>query len=184
NTANIIQLISKGIVGIFYLIALPIILKRNKNKICMVYLITLIIFVLNFILFRENRIYLRSIAFSLFFTSLPSFIYAYSIRSWNVLMNIMKKASIIIFIVGALLSVSVFMGNISIGAYSMSLSYYMLLPSVISFNDFIETRSLTHLVISIVSLSIIFAFGARGLVLCWCIFVSLKSIHSFKILTS
>lgn len=131
KVGNYIQLLSKGIVGIFYLLSLLVVLKRNKIKFIAVYFISIMILLLNCLIFKENVPYIKTIIFPFFFTCLPTFIYAYSIEDWNVLKGIMYKVSLIVFIIETLIGILVFRGKVTIGSYSMSLSYYMLLPTII-----------------------------------------------------
>lgn len=183
HIGQVVQLTSKGLVGFFYLLALPAILKRNKIKFLGIYFIWIFIFIFNYAFFNENWIYLKSIIFPLFFTGLPSFIYAYSINDWDVLMDVMKKTSNIVFIIGTLIGILVFTGNASIGAYSMSLSYYMLLPAIMYMNNFIDNKTIKNLVFLGTSLVIITALGSRGAIMCFGAFTILKLVKGMKKIT-
>lgn len=177
DTGHIIQLTSKGLVGLFYLLALPIVLKRNKIKFIGIYFVALFIFILNYVLFNENWIYLKTIIFPLFFTGLPSFIYAYSIRDWDVLTEVMEKTAGITFVVGTLIGILVFAGYASVGTYSMSLSYYMLLPAIIYMNEFMEKTSFKSGVALLISFLVILSLGSRGAIMCIGVFIILKSLR-------
>lgn len=180
NIGKVVQLASKIVVGYFYLLALPPVLKRNKIKFIGIYFVALFVFVFNYAFFNENWIYLKSIIFPLFFTGLPSFIYAYSIRDWDILLETMKKTSKLVFIVGIMISILVFTGNTSIGTYSMSLSYYMLLPAIVYMNDFIDDISMKNGLFLVISLLVILALGSRGAIMCIGVFTILKAIRSLK----
>lgn len=182
-TGQIIQLISKGIVGFFYLLALPIVFNRTKIKFIATYFIVVFLFILNYALFGENLLHLKTITFPLFITGLPSFIYAYSIKDWDVLMDIMRKTSKITFAIGTIIGILAFVGIKSVGSYSMSLSYYMLLPSIMYMNDFIEEKSINSIVLLTITLTIIFALGSRGAIMCFGVFTILKAIKSIKNIT-
>lgn len=183
DTAHAIQLTSKGLVGLFYLLALPTVLKRNKIKFIGVYFIAIFVFILNYVLFNENWIYLETIIFPLFFTCLPSFIYAYSINDWDILMKVMKKTAKITFVVGTLIGILVFTGNASVGAYSMSLSYYMLLPAIIYMNEFMEKTSFKSGVALLISFLVILSLGSRGAIMCIGVFAILKFPKSLRNVT-
>jgi len=183
SIGQLVQLTSKGLVGFFYLLALPIVLKRNKIKFFGIYFISIFIFILNYALLDENWMYLKSIIFPLFFTGLPSCIYAYSINDWDVLMDDMIKTSNIVFIIGTLIGILVFTGDASIGAYSMSLSYYMLLPAIIYMNEFLDKISIKSGFVLVVSLLVILALGSRGAIMCIGIFTLLKIIKQIKNIT-
>lgn len=183
STGEMVQLISKGIVGLFYLVALPIVLKRNWFKFIGIYFIAMFIFIFNYSVFNENWIYLKSVIFPLFFTGLPSLIYAYSISDLDVLMEIMKKVANIVFAVGTLIAIATFTGFKSVGAYSMSLSYYMLLPSIIYMNEFLNSMSVKKFITLTISLIVILALGSRGAIMCIGIFTILKLLPKLKTLT-
>ncbi|WP_077369206.1 O-antigen ligase family protein [Anaerosalibacter sp. Marseille-P3206] len=177
---NRIQILSKIIVGLFYIIVLPTVLKRNKFKFVIAYFISIFIFLLNYIFFRENWVYLKTIIFPFFFTSLPSLIYSYSINDWNVLKDVMKKTSLIVFIVGFIIGVLVFSNRASVGTYSMSLSYYMLLPTIVYMDKIIEKFNFKSLIVVLISLLIILAVGSRGAIMCIGVFIILKFITTKK----
>lgn len=178
-----VQLISKVLVGILFLYALPAVLKRSKLKFIGTYFIAVLIFIINYLIFPENHVYLNEIIFPFFFMSLPAFVYSMSIKDWNVLKQIMKKASLIVFIFGTILGILIFSGSASAGAYSMSLSYYMLLPAIIYLDRFFDKPATGTFLIVLVSLLVILALGSRGAILCIGVFVLLKSIKSSDKLT-
>jgi len=171
-----IQLASKAAVGIIYLLALPVVLKRHKIQFIGIYFISIFIFALNILFFNENWPYLKDIIFPFFFSCLPSLIYSYSINDWNILKDVMRKTSLVVFLVGSIIGVLVFTIKASIGAYSMALSYYMLLPSIVYLDEFLEKFTLKSIFISTVSLFVILALGSRGAVLCIGVFMILKLI--------
>lgn len=180
-TGNKVQLISKVIVGLLYLRALPGVLKRSKIKFIVIYFLAILIFLINYLLFPENHIYLNSLIFPLFFTCLPSLIYAHSMEDWQVLMNVMKQAAKWVFLIGVAIAILIISGFASTGSsYSMSLSYYMLLPAIIYLNDIIDRKKIKSGLIFIVSLLIILSLGARGPVMCVGVFVILKFISTLK----
>jgi hypothetical protein len=56
SIASSIQLLSKGLVGLAYIYALPEVIKRSKTKLIIVYFIAIFIFVFNYAFFTNNRI--------------------------------------------------------------------------------------------------------------------------------
>ncbi len=183
GSGQIIRLTSKAVVGLFYIIALPSVLKRNRIRFFGIYFIAIFVFLINRLFFNENWIYLKTTIFDLFFTCLPSYIYMYNINNWNILMEVMKKTSRITFVVGTIVGILVLTGNASIGAYSMSLSYYMLLPALMFLNEFFDQTSLKSVVASAISILVILIFGSRGALLCTAVFIVLKLIRRVKNIT-
>lgn len=78
TAGSMIQLFSKLIVGFFYVVALPTVLKRNKMFFFITYFIGIVIYATNYFVFTENWIHLNDTLFPFFFTSLPTFIYIYT----------------------------------------------------------------------------------------------------------
>lgn len=176
--ATRIQLLSKVLVGAVFLYALPAVLKRSTWKLIITYFVAIFIFIINYLIFPENHEYLKGITLSFFFMCLPSFIYSMSIRDWKTLKQIMRKASFIVFILGTILGVLIFSGTVSAGEYSMSLSYYMLLPAIIYLDILFDKLSLKPLLFVLVSVFVILALGSRGAVLCVVVYIILKLLKS------
>lgn len=178
-----VQLISKGLVGIAFLIALPVVLSRSLKKFILVYLIAILLFLINYVIFFDNRIYLNESFFSIFFICLPSFVYSLSIKNLLIFKYIMKKLSYIIFGIGFILGVLLLSGSVSINIYSMALSYYMLLPTIVFMDNLYEKFSWINFVFMIISILIILAYGSRGAILCLLVFFVIHLIKDKKKLT-
>jgi hypothetical protein len=69
------------------------------------------------------------------------------------------------------------MNNEFASDYSMALSYYMLLPTILFLDELLDRFSLKALFITCFSLLIILAIGSRGPILCSGIFIILKLIR-------
>jgi hypothetical protein len=176
-SGSMVQLTSKVLVGFFYLIALPAVLRRSKIKLLTAYCVSIFIFGLNYLFFDENWPYITSIIFPFFFTCLPTFIYSFSIRDWTVLKRVMKNASLLVFAVGLIIGLLVFTSNASVGTYSMSLSYYMLLPAIVYMDEFLDKFTIRSMLITSLSLLIILALGSRGAIMCIGLFIALKLVN-------
>lgn len=178
-TANgsIIQLVSKTVVGIIFLYSLPIVLKRKKVEFIVVYYVAIFILLIHYLLFPENQKYMIELIFPLFFMCLPVFIYTLSLKDWSILKRVMKKASLIIFLFGFMAGIQIPMKSEFANDYSMALSYYMLLPTILFLDELLDRFSLKALFITCISLLIILAIGSRGPILCSGIFIILKLIR-------
>ncbi len=161
-----IQAISKIFVGLTYIIALPGVIKRIKFKILYFYFIAIFIFLFQYLIFPNNRVYLFEVSSVFFVVCLPAFIYSQSIYDLRVFIDIMKKASIIVFAFAGLLSVMIFTGKAVVGFYSMTLSYYLLLPTIVFIDDYFDNKKLTSIFISVISFVFILTLGSRGPILC------------------
>lgn len=112
--------------------------------------------------------------------SIPSFVYIMSINDIEVFQEYIYKASKIVFIMGMILSITVFTGKVSVGTYSMSLSYYMLFPAIMYLNNTIEKQRILDFICLIISLISIISLGSRGALLCMVFFLLLKIIKTRK----
>lgn len=180
STGSIIQLFSKLIVGVFYVIALPTVLKRSRFFFFSAYFIGITIYIFNFLAFSQNLEPLIDTIFPFFFTSLPTFVYVYSLNDWGLFMKSMKKTSGVVFFISCLIALLAFAGNNEMGEYSMSLSYYMLLPLIVFLNELFEKFKVMNVLYIVVSGVIILALGSRGAILCVLVFIILKSITQLK----
>lgn len=180
ETGNAIQVqfLSKILVGFVFAYALPIVLKKNLLKVLGLYFFFIFIFTIHYLIFTKNRVYIHALLFPFFFMSLPAFMYSLSIHDLNVLKQTMKKASYLLFILGVFLAGLVILGKVSIGTYSMSLSYYMLLPAIMFIDEFLDEFSLKSFLLSLISLLVILTIGSRGAILCIVVFFILKLVKT------
>lgn len=174
----ILQLASKALVGLAFVYALAPVLKRSKSKLVVIYLLAILIFIVNLATFADIKPYAMDLAIKIFFMSLPALVYSLSIKQLDVFHEITQKASYIVLLFGILIYSFLLIGKISIGAYSMSLSYYMLLPCIIYLNKLLDGYSVKHLAFAALSILVIISIGARGPVLCIVIFAALKLLRS------
>lgn len=169
-----IQLLSKGLVGIIYIYAFPSTLKRSRIRFIVVNFIALFAFLIHFVIFPANRDHIVDLLFPFFFMCLPTFVYTLSIQNFAIFEEAMRKSSYIVFITGLLLGVLIFSRKASVGSYSMSLSYYMLLPALLFLDKLMERFSLKTFIPLILSLLIILSLGSRGAILCILVFIFFK----------
>lgn len=177
-----IQLLSKILVAMLFARALPVVVERSKARLIITYFVWAFTFLLHYLMFPENRMYQKELVFPLYFMCLPAFIYSSAVRDWEVLKEIMTKASYVVFSIGALLGLLIVFGRASIGAYSQSFSYYLLLPAVMSTNEFLDTVSLKSIVLALISFLLMLALGSRGAIMCICVFIMLSLLRRPKTL--
>lgn len=178
-----IQLISKLIVGLAFLYSFPVVFSRKKVKFIVTYVVISFIFLINYLFFIGNRVYLSDILFPLFFVGIPSFIYTQSIHDLNVFKNMLKKSCVIVFFSGTLLSVLNLIGIASIGLYSMTLSYYMLFPLILYIDELFDRVSAIKIIMVTISLLVILTLGSRGAILCAGVFTFLRAIKAKRKIT-
>ncbi|CEQ23919.1 O-antigen polymerase [[Clostridium] sordellii] len=173
----IIQLTSKVLVAIAFIYALPYVIKRSKAKFFIIYFVAIFILLINILIFSQNVMYIKELIFPILFMCIPSFIYSRSIIDIQIFKQTIDKCAFFILIMGTILTFMIFIGKISVGVYSMSLSYYMLFPAIVYINKLIEKINIinfTYLLISIIS---IISLGSRGALMCIGAFIILKLIR-------
>lgn len=175
-----LQLVFKMIIFLFFLRSLPIVLKRRGKTVILTYLIAGFAYMWNFLFFSQNIVYLNDYFVNLLMICIPSFLYVYSLKDISVFKSIMIKSSYIVFITSGSLGIMVFLGNASIGMYSMTLSYYLLLPAIVFYNEYFNRNNIFNLLLSLVTFFLIIALGARGPLLSLFSFMVLKFIYNNK----
>lgn len=173
-----IQLLSKAIVGAVFLFSFPYVFKEHCKKNFFTYLLFLLIFLSYSIFFPQNDEHIKTVLFPMFFINLPVFIYASSISDFVEFEKVLNHSGKLIFIFGFWLAFLVFLGHASLGAYSMSFAYYMLLPTIIFINRLFEKLSVESIIFSFISFFLILALGSRGPILCIFVFIILKFIKT------
>jgi len=88
-----------------------------------------------------------------------------------VLEAITQKAGMIIYVFAISLGLLIFIGKVSIESYSMSLSYYILLPTIIYLRLYFETYRVKYLFLSALSVLLIIAIGSRGPIMCLGVYI-------------
>lgn len=178
-TGNI-QIVSKMIVGFLYTKAFISIAQKEIKNIILIYLLSLIIFALNYLVFFENRIFLMKSLSSFFLISLPSFVLAYSLTDYSLFYRTMKQFAKYIFSIGIVVSAFVIFGVLDLGTYSMSFSYYMLLPAIIFLNEALNNYRVREITYLFISLLIILLLGSRGPLLSLAVFFLFKLFNKYS----
>ncbi|WP_394238257.1 O-antigen ligase family protein [Niallia oryzisoli] len=179
DSGAMVQLLSKGLVGLFFLYALPVVLKRRKFTVLGIYFTSLFVFLLHFLFFPENRVYIGEISVSFFLMCVPAFLYSLCLHDWKVLKDRMKKTSWFVFVFGLIAGIQIVVGGAAAGTYSMSLSYYILLPAILFIDEFFEKFTLRSLFVAFLSVLVILALGARGAILCIAVFILFRIIRPY-----
>lgn len=169
-----VQLMSKALVGIVFLYAFPIVLKRSLKRFLVIYWGAALLFVVHYFVFPQNQAHMQSLFLDIFLISMPAFTYSMAISDFDIFKRSMRHAAHIVMVFGTLTAAYSFTGRASVGEYSMSLSYYMLLPALIYLDRLIDNFCFKRLFLVVVSLVVILSLGARGPVMCIGVFFLLK----------
>lgn len=168
------------IVGLFFIRALPIVLKRNGQLFIFTYIFFAVIFCLHCLIFPNNIKYINSVMFSFFGICLPSFIYSYSIEDYDILYDTLRKGAYIIFILGIFVFYLIVFKNLNKGVYSMGFSYYFLLPCLFFEYEFFKKRTIKYFIYTAISILIIIAVGSRGPILSIAMYTIIEVFNNVK----
>jgi O-antigen ligase len=166
KTGLIIQIFSKIIIALLFSCSLKAVIKENTLLIIYLYLSSIIIIFYNYLVFPNNIEILNNQLFDFLGICLICFIYSYSIDNTNKFMHIFEKFSILIFIIGFIIGILNITNYIKLESYSMSFSYYMLLPAIYFLNIILKKNSIKYLIAFIITLFLILLIGSRGAILC------------------
>ena len=155
---------------VFMLICIPVWIKYKLINICLIYGMVLFIYLTQYALFSENRPYFEEYTFSLFFICLPCCINVSILGDSVNHIFWLKRMSILIFIIGEAYFISVFMIGGQNLTYSMSYSYYMLLPALFFIYFYYKYKSIAYMVLSILSFISMFLIGSRGAAITWILY--------------
>ncbi|MFW9988910.1 MAG: O-antigen ligase family protein [Candidatus Odinarchaeota archaeon] len=139
-------------------IAAFITLKRNFILFLFTYLIFVSLILITLIVFPNNEKYVKDELFYLFFINIPCFLCLATIQDIYILKKVMLKLSYVIFILGIIYVYFLWVGMINFLSYSMTLSYYLLLPALI----FINHRGLLFSILFLFICLIMLMLGSRG----------------------
>ncbi|WP_202709630.1 O-antigen ligase family protein [Sporosalibacterium faouarense] len=176
-----IQFFSKLLVGVSFIYTLPSVIRRSSFKLIIVYLVSIIIFGVHYLMYPENQIYMRSLIIPIFLMSLPMFVFSMSIRNLKIFKIIMIKSSFIIFLAGIILGIQSLGGSANVGTYSGPLANYMLIPTIVFLNQLIDRFNIKSLLITTLSILVILILGSRGAILGIVFFIFMKFLLSHKV---
>lgn len=134
------------------------IVKRNLILLIVIYASITILVLLNFILFPENKVYLNQGLFNILFVNTPCLLCLASVRDLKILSKVLLVVSLCIFAIGLTYIILLWAGKMEFSGYSLTLSYYLLLPSLV----FVSQRNITYTFLFLIVCLIMFLVGSRG----------------------
>lgn len=175
-----IQLISKVVVMILFLMSMKEVLRRQIIFFVMTYIAAILIYCANWFLFPDNGTLLMDNFFALFFTCFPCFIYSYSIVDLKLFEKVFKYSSYAIFLIGMIRGISILNGAAIFEKYSMSFGYYMLMPNIYFLKKFLNKLNIFDGLMALFSTLIILSLGSRGPIMCIIAYVTMFTILNIQ----
>ncbi|TWE04180.1 O-antigen ligase-like membrane protein [Peribacillus frigoritolerans] len=179
----LVNIISKLIVCLFFLISFSIVVKKNITLLLFIYVLSVFIFALNYLFFHQNTEYLNEVFFQYFFICLLCFIYSYSLSDMKIFNEVVEKTSYLLYLIGLCMGILIFSGKMSVGTYNISIGYYLLLPTIIYIKKFLESLKVKYLLLSLFPIIIILAIGSRGPLMCIGLYIFLYHLINLKKVT-
>lgn len=159
---SITRIVSIVLCAALMVVALPAMWQRSKKILLLTYFTAFILFLLSYLLFPDNSDVLKSLVFDFFAICLPSFICMASIIDYSILKKALYYNSVFIFMCGLLYTFFAFSGKVSDLTYSMSLSYYLLIPALYFFYMYTKNDKVRYLIYTLVSMMSMVLLGSRG----------------------
>lgn len=178
----IVHYIVLGIAAVPTFLSLYVWVKINSSLPILMYSGTVLIYIVQYILFAENREVMNDYILQFFLMCLPAFINMTLVDDGNIEKRILEKFSIIIFALSEIYFVLILLGFAywKKHFYSMSLSYFMLLPTLYFTYLSFKNRRVKYMALAFLSVINIFFLGSRGPLLCWIIFFAFCLIFSTR----
>ena len=155
----------KILLGGSFIVIIPIILQRFTKKMLIVTLVSILVTLLNLLVFpKTSNIFLNTVI-SYYTMCFTGFLAVSSIRNENVFKNVLLKFSRVIALMSIILTLGIISGVIvgfNDGDYSMGLGYACLIPLLSLICEFIENRTVYDCLGIVAFLFLIIAYGSRG----------------------
>ena len=167
---NIISRSFQGLIILALIVALPVILYRAKNSLVLCEGGFLFLYILSFLMGQADRALLSGTAFWTLAVCIPIGIAGVAVYNKSILFDYLRICSFIEFpiLYIALLSMR------TLGSYSMSVSYALILPILFLFYSYFEHHNYIAFIIGVVGVVLIIVFGARGPFFCIATYVFIK----------
>lgn len=185
----IIHPIVLSIAAVPTFLSLYVWVKINSQLPILMYSGTFLVYIIQYMLFPENRDVINEYILQFILMCLPAFINMALIDDNNVEKRILGKFSTIIFILSEIYFLIILLGiaHWESHFYSMSLSYYMLLPTLYFTYLSFKNKSIIYISLTFLSVINIFFLGSRGPLLCWLVFfvfcIAFNTKESIKMLS-
>lgn len=152
--------------------ALPIWLKYEFDRVILCYGSILIVFLIQYMVFLDNRAYMTEYLFQFLFMCIPAYLSMSMNWDTKIQTDIFKAFCWNVFVLGELYFFMILVGRIAWGGYSynMAFSYYMLLPALGFTYCLYRERKKIYIVPLIFAMISIIMLGSRGPLLCWVVF--------------
>jgi hypothetical protein len=177
--------LSNGFMIVLFLLMLFSIghvIKRVLKQFILTEIVFLFLYTLSYLQGNADSSLLLKTGFRTLAVCIPLSFYVYSVRNKEIFYNTILRSSYLIVIILSFVSF-ISMNKKNDAGYSMSLSYALLLPTLLQINEFFKYRRLINLTLTCIAFVAILLYGARGPLLCITTMIMLKFIIDTKNMT-
>lgn len=160
-----------GVYACIIIFALQPIIRRLKISDVIVFLAIILIFLLNYFLLPDTRIYISTNAFRFFSKALPFYFIGRCVRDYELFIKWASKLSRVMIPLGLVFYIITNVFSVAIPDDNMSFSYYYLPFILIEVYQLFNRFSKLDLILFCMSLLVILLSGTRGPILCLLVYV-------------
>lgn len=180
--------VANALIGVLMLVLfvrnLPIIMKRSGTYAFSLGCILLILLLSTLAFTGENFSNTIAAAPDILIISASLFLTAVSVRDFNLLYDKLSQWApvTIIFAMFMVVCTSI-IGVVGTAetSYNMSLSYYVLVPTLLMYSNFIYNKKIIHILFFIIGVFVVLFMGSRGPLVCIILFVAVFSFKTLKL---
>lgn len=165
-----VQIATKVLTGLSFAVALPLVVKRSLFVSFVAYTVCVIIFLASYIIYPENRVFMRSEMFQIFAVNLPLMLYVQSISNKSVFIKSTYSVGKYIGCFMTILGLIRLWGELEGRTYSMSFSYYLLFPCLLEMRELFSKFCLKKFAFLLLMVILIVMKGSRGALACIAVF--------------
>lgn len=166
--------ISIVIIGLIFLYALPVVLRRSLVFTNIVLSLFIILLSGTYLLFPGNIpfLYQEGVLLYMISITLPCFIYAYNVRDYDKFYRYMGIFATFVIIICFSILAAMFIFSFGIdNSYSMSLGYSAVLASIYFLHKAFDGKRLMDVLFFGIGFALIISIGSRGPLLCLAFFI-------------
>ncbi len=187
---DLISLVTGVSIVIMLSISFREVYKRSSKQLLILYAVFSLLYLVGAVMCisrGEPLNLLREVAITTMAFYIPVGVYAVSVCDKKILYDVMLKASYVLFVLMAFRALA----NYGVGysekeklEYSMSFGYYLVVPTLFHFNEYVKNKKKLYLLLFVLEVVGILLFASRGVLLSITAFVFYKLLVSSKSITS
>jgi len=178
NLRAYVSLVFMILTGMLYFKNFPSVFRRKGKTFIYIYSVSIIIFLLNIMIFPKNIEYLSEIILYYFLINIPTFVFYLAIIDKTIFFRLLIKSA---YYQISLVILFFLTRNLSVHNYDMVFSYLALMPVVFLLYKYFKFKKVLDLALSIFGIFAILAMGSRGPIVSIILFFFIYNIFEINI---